>query len=64
MNLQTMGGRRFLLAVGVCLLTAALQAIGKLDPAGFAFVAVVVPVVTGFITGNVIEAKNTLGSKP
>jgi flagellar biosynthesis protein FliQ len=63
MNLQTMGGRRFLLAVGVCLLTAILQASGKLDAAGLAFVAVVVPVVTGFITGNVIESKASMVSK-
>lgn len=56
MNLQTMGGRRFLLALGAGISTTLLQALGKLDAAGSTYAMVVVGTIGAFITGNVVES--------
>lgn len=59
MDFQRYGGRRFLLALGAGLVTSALQWFGKLDPAGTAYAATVAATVAAYITGNVIESRNT-----
>lgn len=51
------GGRRFLLCVLVTLLVTGLQAFGKLDAAGLAYVAIIGATVGGFITGNVLQKR-------
>lgn len=60
MNTARLGGRRFLLALGAGLMTTVLQWFGKLDPAGMAYVAVIVGTVGAYITGNVLEQKHQL----
>lgn len=60
MNMARLGGRRFILALGAGLMTTALQWFGKLDPAGMAYVAVIVGTVGAYITGNVLETKHSL----
>lgn len=62
MNLQTLGGRRFLLCIGAGLATTLLQWYGKLDAAGMAYVAVIGATVGAFITGNVIENKHNVNA--
>lgn len=59
MNYQKYGGRRFLLALGAGLVTSLLQWYGKLDPAGTAYAATVAATVAAYITGNVVESKNS-----
>lgn len=53
MNLQAVGGRRFLLALGCGGVTALLCWFGKVT--GEVYATVVIAVVGGFITGNVWE---------
>lgn len=60
LNLATLGGRRFILALGAGLATTLLQWFGKLDPAGMAYTATVGATVAAFITGNVIENKHNV----
>lgn len=60
MNLQTLGGRRFLLAAGAGVVTSVLQAWGKLDPAGYSYFATISATVAAYITGNVQEHKFTV----
>ncbi len=65
MNLQDYGGRRFLLAVGVGVMTTLLQWFGKLDPAGMAYGLTIGSTVAAYITGNVQENKhNVQAGKP
>lgn len=60
MNLQRLGGRRFILAAGAGIMTSALQWFGKLDPQGMAYGITIGATVAAYITGNVQESKNIL----
>ena len=60
MNIQTIGGRRFLLTVGSGIAASLLQWYGKLDPAGSTYALVVIGTVGAFISGNVIENKHNV----
>ena len=60
MNIQTVGGRRFLLTVGSGIAASLLQWFGKLDPAGSTYALVVIGTVGAFISGNVIENKHNV----
>jgi hypothetical protein len=55
MNLDTIGGRRFLLTLGCGAVTALLQYLGKLDPAGTTYSLVTIATVAAYITGNVAQ---------
>ncbi|HNF63679.1 MAG TPA: hypothetical protein PK958_13390 [Rhodocyclaceae bacterium] len=55
MNLETFGGRRFLLTLGCGMATTALQFFGRLDPAGSTYALVVVGTVGAYITGNTAQ---------
>lgn len=57
MRYDTMGGRRFLLALGAGVVATFLQWFGKLDPAGTSYAAIVIATVASYITGNVMEGK-------
>ena len=57
MRYDTLGGRRFLLAVGAGVVATILQWNGKLDPAGTSYAAIVIATVASYITGNVMEGK-------
>lgn len=62
MNFTTIGGRRFLLAMGAGITTTILQFFGKLDPAGSTYALVVVGTVGAYIAGGTID--NHLTRKP
>ena len=53
--INTVGGRKFVVTLFVCLLTAVLQFAGKLSADGDVYGWVVVAVAAGFVTGNVIQ---------
>ena len=55
MNFETIGGRRFLLCVGVGIGTTVLQWFGKLDPGGSTYALVLIGTVAAYITGNVTQ---------
>lgn len=55
MNIEAVGGRRFVLTVGCGLVTGLLQAWGKLDPAGSTYALVVVGTVGAYIAGNTTQ---------
>lgn len=55
MNLETVGGRKFLATIGCCAVTSLLQYTGKLDPAGSTYSLVVLGTVGVFIAGNVVQ---------
>lgn len=58
MNLDTLGGRRFLLAMGSSITTTVLQYMGKIDAAGSTYALVVVGTVGSYIAGNVAERRS------
>lgn len=53
MNLQTFGGRRFILSIGCGLVTSILTWAGKID--GTTYAAVIVATVGAYIAGNVVS---------
>jgi len=55
MNLDTFGGRRFLLTLGCGVATTLLQLLGKLDPAGSTYALTVIGTVGAYITGNTVQ---------
>lgn len=57
MRYDTLGGRRFLLALGAGVTATILQWFGKLDPAGGSYAMIVLGTVASYITGNVWEGK-------
>jgi hypothetical protein len=60
MNLQALGGRRFLITVATGFGVTVLQWAGKLDAAGSTYALVVVGTVGAYITGNVFENKHNV----
>lgn len=61
MNLNTFGGRKFLMTLGCGVATTLLQFFGKLDAAGNAYTFVIIGTVGVYITGNVAQ-KKVMGS--
>lgn len=62
LNLQTIGGRRFILALGAGFMTFLLCWFGKVS--GEVYATVVIATVGGFITGNVWERHVETKGKP
>jgi len=56
--IDKIGGRKFVLTAGCGMVTAILQAMGKLDPGGSSYVLVIGGTVSAYITGNVFQKKN------
>lgn len=59
MNLQMLGGRRFIMALGAGVMTTLLQWFGKLDPSGTTYAIVIGSTVAAYIAGNVTESIKT-----
>lgn len=55
MNIETFGGRRFLLTLGCGIATTFLQYMGKLDPMGSNYVLVITATVGVYIAGNTYQ---------
>jgi len=55
MNLQAIGGRRFIATIGAGCITSILQWAGKLDAAGSTYALVIVGTVGAYIAGNVVQ---------
>jgi len=55
MNFNTIGGRRFILAVLSGIVATILQWYGKMDPSGTAYAAVIIATVAAYITGDTVE---------
>lgn len=62
-NLQSMGGRRFLLACASLVSASVLQWFGKLDVSGTAYGLTIGSTVAAFIAGNVVENKNAANAR-
>lgn len=60
MDLQKLGGRRFILTFLTGTGSAVLQWMGKLDAAGSTYALVVIGTVGAYITGNVLENKHNI----
>lgn len=57
MNLNAIGGRRFLMTMGCGAATTGLQWFGKLDPAGATYAMVIIATVAAYITGNTYQKR-------
>ena len=57
MNFEALGGRRFLMTLGCGAVTSLLQWLGKLDPAGTTYAAVIIATVAAYIGGNTYQKK-------
>jgi hypothetical protein len=55
MNIETFGGRRFLLTLGCGAATTFLQYMGKLDPSGSNYVLVITATVGVYVAGNTYQ---------
>lgn len=55
MNLETFGGRRFLLTLGCGAVTSLLIWFGKID--GGVYASVIIATVAAYITGNVAQKR-------
>ena len=51
--LDTIGGRKFILALLSLACATAVQAYGKLDPSGTTYLGLVLGIIGGYIYGNV-----------
>ena len=56
MNIETVGGRRFVLTLGCGMATTLLQYMGKLDPVGSTYQVVILGTVGAFILGRTYQA--------
>ena len=59
MDLDTFGGRRFLLSVGSGVVTSLLRWFGKLDPAGTTYALVIGAAAAVYIAGNTVQKIKT-----
>jgi hypothetical protein len=55
MNIETFGGRRFLMTMGAGIATTLLQYMGKLDANGSTYSLVVISTVGVYIAGNTTQ---------
>jgi hypothetical protein len=62
-NIDTFGGRKFLLTLGCGIVTTVLQYAGKLDPAGSTYALVILGTVGAYIAGNTYQ-KKVQGAQP
>ena len=61
MRFDTIGGRRFLMALGAGVTATILQWYGKLDPNGSSYAMIIIGCVASYITGNVMERNKKEG---
>lgn len=59
MNFTTIGGRKFVIALGCGMATTLLQILGKLDADGSTYALVIIGTVGAYITGNVAQKRLT-----
>lgn len=57
MNINAIGGRKFVITLGCGVATTVLQFFGKLDAAGSTYALVIVGTVGAYITGNVAQKR-------
>ena len=62
MNIQTLGGTRFIATIGCGIATTFLQYMGKLDPAGSTYNVVILGTVGAFILGRTVQAVKAGGA--
>jgi hypothetical protein len=55
MNIEAIGGRRFLMTMGAGMATTLLQYMGKIDAAGSTYALVILGTVGAYIAGNVTQ---------
>lgn len=58
-TIETIGGRRFVMAMGAGITSTILQWFGKLDPAGSTYAMVVIATVAAYITGNTAQKRGS-----